>query len=50
MEPGAVPHLQPSAAEWWGWVGFHASGQDIQLPFLAVRPLAIELEEFLSRK
>lgn len=26
------------------------SGQDIHLPFLSVRPLAMELEEFLSRK
>lgn len=38
MESGAVPHLPPSAAECWGWVGFHASGQDIHLPLLSLLP------------
>lgn len=38
MEPGAVPHFQPSAAEWWGWMGFHGSGQDSHLPLLSLLP------------
>lgn len=33
-----MPHFQPSAAECWGWVGFHVSGQDPHLPLLSLLP------------